>query len=311
MTSHTQNSDRPVQNRMPTLILFIFGVALCLIGLSGAWRTAPDFNQPAVVLDAAIPITDTIFPPDTETNTPVAVTGVMQAITPIADPAMMANFHHLALKRKVECYAWHETELDPSQWPSPDCAFKDRFKHELKWTTKPVPWRELKVWPGHEYRKPAVQSDNFRVQNPVVGRFLIRGMPDADLYGWESIKGRGDLCTADASHCDDRYIYIRYHAGFDNQPGDLRFSYEGISIGDDRVFTVLGTRTENEIVPFIRPDGLPLLIIAPGNLDDMRAFLPPLPFPWRKVFIGVGVLGLLTMLCSLFGLRRRTPPPKR
>jgi hypothetical protein len=197
----------------------------------------------------------------------VSTTGPITTTTQVGDPDFILPGAYINLERRVEIYAWVETEKEETTTNSDGSeTTTTTYTYKKDWTTTLEDSSNFAEPSGHT--NPAdfdYQPDTWTVPTLKIGELTV---PTADLNLPPSspLTLTKDLLTPTGLRAQQGN-YLFFGAGSASAPvvGDERLSYQVVK--PDFTGTIFGQRTGEQITKFTDPDGNVLFRLFVGGRD--------------------------------------------
>jgi hypothetical protein len=182
----------------------------------------------------------------------VAAFGRLDSDESIGDGLFLKPDHYIALKRKVEMYAWkEESETESQKNMGGSETKKTTYTYSKEWTDNPADSRHFKHPKGHTNPQKSFDSQEVKVKNAKLGVYAL-DTQKLRLPGYQAVAlTDSNLNLSEgAQRKDGQYIYVsKTSEGSFDKPhvGDVRISYSGFNPGAQG--TVFGQIKEGSIFP--------------------------------------------------------------
>lgn len=231
----------------------LFGVTLLIGSVVMLWVNEGRADLSKIARHAII-VTQGTAPAEAQGQL-VAITGRLEVTEAALDSDLGVRGDFLELNRKVEMYAWDESEED------------EKYSYEKEWTTSPEDSSSFEYPAGHENPAMPYRAATFHALKGRVNNYTF-DPSQARLTSPEAIVPGEGLRLPEWGYQEGEYLYIG--VGSPSRPaiGDVRISYTAVQSG--RTVSLYGLLQGNEVAPFVQ-GGDKLYGIWAGGHDEARA----------------------------------------
>lgn len=167
------------------------------------------------------------LPSPTHVGKLVAVTGPIVTNETLGD-AYVAPGKYVALRRKVEMYAWDEVTHTETKRDVGGSETKIKtYEYRKTWTTSPENSGSFKRSSGHHNPSMAEKSEHFRARDARVGVYGV-DLGALELPAYEEVDLNGG--NTRGGEVDGDYLYLSERTG-SPRVGDIRLAYEAVPSG--------------------------------------------------------------------------------
>jgi hypothetical protein len=235
----------------------LFGVLMLIGSVVMLWVNEGRADLSKIAQDAIV-VTQGTAPAEAQGQL-VAITGRLE----IGEAAFDADFgvrgDYVELNRKVEMYAWDESQDD------------DKYSYDTEWTTSPENSSSFEYAAGHENPPMPYRAATFYAQAARVSGYSF-DPSRAHLTSAESVRPDGELRLPQSAYVTGEYIYIGYYGPYtatnQTQVGDVRISYSAVQAG--RTVSLYGLLQGDQVEPFVQGNGK-LYGVWAGSHDEALA----------------------------------------
>jgi hypothetical protein len=237
----------------------LFGIVMLLGSVVMLWVNEGRADLSKTAKDALV-VTQGAAAPAEAQGQLVGITGLLEVEEPAVDGEFAVRGDYLKLSRKVEMYAWDESESD------------DKYSYDTTWTTSPEDSSQFEYRAGHENPRMSYRAADFFAQAGRVGGYTFDPSQSAHLTGETAVGPGDDLRLPRSGYLAGETIYIGYSGPYTatNQTmvGDLRISYTAVEAG--RTVSLYGRLQGNQVEPFVQGNAR-LYGIWAGSHDEALA----------------------------------------
>lgn len=195
------------------------------------------------IAKGAIVVTEGAVAPAEAQGQLVGITGRLEIDEAAFDADFGVRGDYVELNRKVEMYAWDESESD------------DKYSYNTTWTISPEDSSQFEYRAGHENPAMPYRAATFYAQTGRVNDYTF-DPSRAHLTSAEAVIPGDEVRLPEWGHSEGEYIYIGYY-GFaaPSRPavGDVRISYTAVPAG--RTVSLYGLLQGDRVEPFVKGNG--------------------------------------------------------
>ena len=234
----------------------------------------------------------------------IFASGIVNSEQIISDNLFLKPDRYMAVKRKVEMYAWVEkTERRSKTNIGGSETTEKTYTYSLEWTEHPKPSSNFKYPKGRNNPQKTLDSSITKATIATVGVYSF-SLQSATLPNFSKlpISSQNVILSQDVMLASDSYLFIRKseNGTFGNpRVGDLRISYSILRPNFEG--TIFGKLNGSKIDPYFDKDNNRLYRVFAGTRDEAIATLHSEYKTSLWIFRLVGFLMMWIGLSLLFG----------